>query len=64
MKFVDKYTGPGNWTGSAATVGSGIQAMELFKEAFAQEPKKVIVGGECAVSTVRSQRFNLPKTLK
>ncbi|KAF2182160.1 FAD/FMN-containing isoamyl alcohol oxidase-like protein MreA [Zopfia rhizophila CBS 207.26] len=43
--FVEKYTGPGNWNGSAATVGAGVQGRELFRKAFAQ--KKVIVGGEC-----------------
>ncbi|KAF2471938.1 FAD-binding domain-containing protein [Lindgomyces ingoldianus] len=45
--FIKKYTGPGDWTGSAATVGVGVQGRELYRQAFAQDPKVVIVGGEC-----------------
>ncbi|KAF2833069.1 FAD/FMN-containing isoamyl alcohol oxidase-like protein MreA [Ophiobolus disseminans] len=47
VKFTQKYTGPGKWTGSAATVGAGVQGRELYRQAFAQSPKVVIVGGEC-----------------
>lgn len=50
VTFAQKYTGPGDWTGSSATVGAGVQGRELFRKAFAQEPKVVIVGGECPVS--------------
>jgi hypothetical protein len=50
VKFTKKYSGPGKWTGSAATVGAGVQGRELFRQAFAQSPKVVIVGGECPVS--------------
>ncbi|KAF2266794.1 FAD/FMN-containing isoamyl alcohol oxidase-like protein MreA [Lojkania enalia] len=46
-KFVKKYTGPGKWKGSAATVGAGVQGRELYRQAFAQSPPVVIVGGEC-----------------
>jgi len=49
VKFVTKYSGPGEWTGSAATVGAGVQGRELFRQCFAQSPKVVIVGGECPV---------------
>ena len=49
MKFVKKYSGPGEWTGSAAVVGAGVQGRELYKRAFAQKPPVVIVGGECPV---------------
>ena len=52
VKFLKKYTGPGNWKGSAATVGAGVQGRELYRQAFAQTPKQVIVGGECPVSLV------------
>ncbi|KAH7130580.1 FAD/FMN-containing isoamyl alcohol oxidase-like protein MreA [Dendryphion nanum] len=45
--FVKKYKGPGDWTGSAATVGAGVQGRELYRKAFAQSPPVVIVGGEC-----------------
>jgi len=47
VSFTSKYTGPGSWTGSAATVGAGVQGRELYRQAFAQSPKVVIVGGEC-----------------
>ena len=54
VKFVEKYEGPGEWTGSAVTVGAGVQGRELFRQAFNQNPKKVIVGGECPVSASES----------
>ncbi|KAF1944572.1 FAD-binding domain-containing protein [Clathrospora elynae] len=47
VSFFKKYTGPGDWMGSAATVGAGVQGRELYRQAFAQSPKVVIVGGEC-----------------
>ncbi|KAH7096013.1 hypothetical protein FB567DRAFT_432188 [Paraphoma chrysanthemicola] len=47
VKFVKQYSGPGGWTGGAATVGAGVQGRELYRQAFAQSPKVVIVGGEC-----------------
>jgi hypothetical protein len=49
VKFLKQYSGPGNWTGSAAIVGAGVQGRELYRQAFAQDPKVVIVGGECPV---------------
>jgi hypothetical protein len=50
VTFVKKYSGPGDWSGSAAIVGAGVQGRELYRQAFAQTPKVVIVGGECPVS--------------
>ncbi|KAF1835486.1 hypothetical protein BDW02DRAFT_578714 [Decorospora gaudefroyi] len=47
VKFLKKYTGPGDWTGSAAIVGAGVQGRELYRQCFAQTPPVVIVGGEC-----------------
>ncbi|KAF2120473.1 FAD/FMN-containing isoamyl alcohol oxidase-like protein MreA [Lophiotrema nucula] len=47
VTFTTKYTGIGNWTGGAATVGIGMQGRELFKHCFDQSPPVVIVGGEC-----------------
>ncbi|PVH96426.1 FAD/FMN-containing isoamyl alcohol oxidase-like protein MreA [Periconia macrospinosa] len=47
VQFTKSYNGPGNWTGSAAVVGAGVQGRELFRHAFQQNPKQVIVGGEC-----------------
>ena len=50
VKFIKKYTGPGDWRGTAVTVGAGMQGRELHRHAFAQSPKQVVVGGECPVS--------------
>lgn len=61
-KFVKKYEGPGNWTGSAAIVGAGVQGRELYRQAFAQEPKVVIVGGECPVSDKKSRDLAMADT--
>lgn len=49
VTFLKKYDGPGNWNGSAAVVGAAVQGRELYRQAFAQDPKVVIVGGECPV---------------
>jgi hypothetical protein len=57
VNFTQKYSGPGEWTGSAATVGAGVQGRELFRQAFAQSPKVVIVGGECPVSIDIANQF-------
>jgi hypothetical protein len=51
VKFIKNYTGPGDWRGSAVVAGAGIQGRELFRQCFAQEPKVVVVGGECPVRT-------------
>ncbi|KAF2747898.1 FAD binding domain-containing protein [Sporormia fimetaria CBS 119925] len=47
VQFVKTYTGPGGWTGSAVTVGAGVQVRELYRLANQQSPKVVVVGGEC-----------------
>ncbi|KAF2185655.1 FAD binding domain-containing protein [Zopfia rhizophila CBS 207.26] len=47
VTFVKNYTGPGNYKGSAVTVGAGIQVRELYRQAAQQNPKVVVVGGEC-----------------
>ncbi|KAF2739860.1 FAD-binding domain-containing protein [Polyplosphaeria fusca] len=45
--FLKSYSGPGNYTGTAAVVGAGVQGRDLYRKAFAQSPPVVIVGGEC-----------------
>ncbi|KAF2269613.1 FAD binding domain-containing protein [Lojkania enalia] len=47
VRFIKKYTGPGDWTGGAVKVGAGIQGRELLRQAFDQSPKVAIVTGEC-----------------
>jgi hypothetical protein len=54
VAFTKKYTGAGTYTGSAVKVGTGVQGRELYRQAFAQSPKVVVVGGECPVS-IRSK---------
>jgi len=47
--FVKKYKGPGGYSGSAVTLGAGVQGRELYRVANQQSPKVVVVGGECPV---------------
>ena len=49
MEFGKEYKGPGKYKGTYAKFGSGVQAAEIYKKAFEQNPKVVVVGGECAV---------------
>jgi hypothetical protein len=55
-EWIKKYDGPSedNWTGSAVKLGSGVQGREIYTEAFKQDPKVVVVGGECPVGSVFS----------
>lgn len=52
VKFLTVYSGHGSWNGSAAIIGARVQARELYRQAFAQKPPVVVVGGECPVSTI------------
>lgn len=47
VTFTEKYEGPGEWTGSAVTVGAGIQLRELYRLANEQSPPRLVMGGEC-----------------
>ena len=49
--FTQSYGGPGDYHGSAVTVGAGIQGLELLKLGSAQNPPVTVVVGECAVCT-------------
>jgi hypothetical protein len=49
VTFTERYNGPGNYRGSAVTVSSGVGVRDLYTLAFQQKPKKVVIGGECAV---------------
>ena len=48
ITFIDRYTGPGGWTGGAVKVGAGVQFTDLYPLAF--KKGVVVVGGECPVS--------------
>jgi hypothetical protein len=50
-----------NYTGPAVTVGAGVQAFEVLKQANAMNPPKIMVTGECAVSTSRMLKLVIPK---
>ncbi|EAU82888.1 FAD binding domain-containing protein [Coprinopsis cinerea okayama7 len=47
VTFTDRYTGPGDWTGGAVTIGAGVQGRELWQLANQQNPPVAIVTGEC-----------------
>jgi hypothetical protein len=50
IHFVIGYSGPGNYTGGAVTIGAGVQGRNLLTHAFAQDPPVSVVTGECPVS--------------
>lgn len=49
VTFTDKWDGPGDYKGSAVTVGAGVQGRELLRLAHAQKPPLAVVVGECPV---------------
>ncbi|KAL2020586.1 hypothetical protein VTK56DRAFT_8174 [Thermocarpiscus australiensis] len=48
IKFTNKWNGAGGYTGPAVTVGAGVQAFQVLKQANALKPPKIMVTGECA----------------
>ncbi|KAK4246727.1 hypothetical protein C7999DRAFT_41881 [Corynascus novoguineensis] len=48
IKFSDAWSGAGDYSGPAVTVGAGVQAFEVLKQANALKPPKIMVTGECA----------------
>lgn len=50
--FTQSYTGPGDYHGTAVTVGAGIQGGELLKLGSAQNPPVTAVVGECSVCSM------------
>jgi hypothetical protein len=53
------WNGPGGYSGSAITVGAGVQAKTALAQLHAHNPPKVMVTGECAVSF-----YSIPVGLK
>ncbi|KAF2454444.1 FAD binding domain-containing protein [Lineolata rhizophorae] len=47
IEFTSSYDGPGDWTGGAVTLGSGVQHSQLYPAANQLDPPVVVVGGEC-----------------
>ncbi|KAJ9139009.1 FAD-binding domain-containing protein [Coniochaeta hoffmannii] len=47
VKFVDSWHGPGGYNGRAVTIGAGVQARDLLRQAHAQNPPLTVVVGEC-----------------
>ncbi|KAK4201358.1 6-hydroxy-D-nicotine oxidase [Triangularia verruculosa] len=48
VKFIQSWNGgPGGYTGSAVTVGAGVQGRALLRQAVAQNPPVTVVTGEC-----------------
>jgi hypothetical protein len=57
VHFYDTYAGPGpetGYTGSAVSIGAGVQGRSLLTRLHAQKNKQVVVTGECPVSFVSS----------
>ncbi|AEO63034.1 uncharacterized protein THITE_2039882 [Thermothielavioides terrestris NRRL 8126] len=48
IKFTDTWQGASGYNGSAVTVGAGVQAFQVLKQANALKPPKIMVTGECA----------------
>jgi hypothetical protein len=55
IKFTNSWRGACNYTGAAVTVGAGVQAFQVLKQANALKPPKIMVTGECAVSSFPSR---------
>jgi FAD/FMN-containing dehydrogenase len=49
IKFSKSFRAACDYTGSAVTVGAGVQAFQVLKQANALNPPKIMVTGECAV---------------
>ncbi|KAB5545730.1 hypothetical protein GE09DRAFT_217595 [Coniochaeta sp. 2T2.1] len=47
VNFVKSWDGPGDYRGSAVTIGAGVQARDLLRKAHAQSPPLTVVVGEC-----------------
>ena len=50
ISVTNTYKGASDYTGSAITVGAGVQAFEALKKLNSLSPPKVMVTGECTVS--------------
>jgi len=48
ISTTNQWAGPGGYTGSAITVGAGVQAKTALQHLHGQNPKKIMVTGECA----------------
>jgi FAD/FMN-containing dehydrogenase len=51
IQFSDSWRGACDYKGSAVTVGAGVQAFQVLKQANSMTPPKIMVTGECEVST-------------
>jgi FAD/FMN-containing dehydrogenase len=51
IKFTNAWRGACDYSGSAVTVGAGVQAFQVLKAANALSPPKIMVTGECGVGT-------------
>lgn len=49
MEFIEKYNGPGNYTGSAVRVGAGVMFQDLYQAAWNKKNPVDVLGGECPV---------------
>jgi hypothetical protein len=47
IEWIDKYSGPGSYTGGAVTIGAGVQGKTILTAGHARNPPLVVVTGEC-----------------
>lgn len=49
ISIIDDYSGPGNYTGAAVTIGAGVQGRELLRQINKHQPPLSVAVGECPV---------------
>jgi FAD/FMN-containing dehydrogenase len=49
--FIENYSSPG-YTGTAVTIGAGVQGFDLLAAANAMTPPQTVVTGECGVGAL------------
>lgn len=49
IKLVDKWKGPGDYSGKAVVIGAGVVGKDLYEKVWAADQD--VVAGECPVST-------------
>ena len=47
VQWIDRYTGPGTYRGSAVTIGAGVRGKSILAQGHARNPPLAIVTGEC-----------------
>lgn len=59
VEYTAEYSGPGDYTGTAVTIGAGVQAQALLADANAQDPPVLVVTGECPVGNPNPKEWKV-----